>query len=369
MNKQAIVEVLDRNNSFLMTYRLMPGSGKEKEAIYVTMKISRMEDDENFIIIGISDVDEQVKQRMQAERMQEEHIAYSRLNALAGDFLCVYVIDPENDRYREYSSTEGYEMLTLPKEGEDFFEVSRKNAQSVIYEEDLPHFMSVFTKEGVMEEIANSGFFAMNYRLVINNILTHVRLKAVIIEEKKGDRLIVGINDINEYVKQEEEHLMRLTQAQNEADIDALTGIRNRHAFENARNELEKELEDNPQLQFAIVILDVNDLKKVNDVEGHKAGDQYLCNACRIICDIFKHSPVFRVGGDEFVVIVRGRDYLYLEELIYNMNKHNAEASGKGGIVIACGMSRFENDEGVTPVYERADRLMYENKSILKEGR
>ncbi|MCR5233648.1 MAG: hypothetical protein K6E53_07020 [Lachnospiraceae bacterium] len=38
-------------------------------------------------------------------------------------------------------------------------------------------------------------------------------------------------------------------------------------------------------------------------------------------------------------------------------------------IVTACGMSRFENDEGVTPVYVRADRLMYENKSILKEGR
>ena len=57
---------------------------------------------------------------------------------------------------------------------------------------------------------------------------------------------------------------------------------------------------------FAITILDVNDLKKVNDNEGHKAGDQFIRDACRIICTTFKRSPVFRVGGDEFAVLSQG---------------------------------------------------------------
>ena len=118
--------------------------------------------------------------------------------------------------------------------------------------------------------------------------------------------------------------------------------------------------------EFAIVILDVNDLKKVNDNMGHKAGDQYLRDACKIICSTFKRSPVFRVGGDEFCVLSQGEDYLRLEELMAQMNRHNDEAVEDGGIVIALGMARYDSEDKVASVYEQADKRMYENKSILK---
>ena len=117
---------------------------------------------------------------------------------------------------------------------------------------------------------------------------------------------------------------------------------------------------------FAITILDVNDLKKVNDTEGHKAGDQYLRDACKIICTTFKRSPVFRVGGDEFCVLSQGDDYERIDELIAQMNEHNEAAIRDGGIVIALGMARYEKDSKVAPVYERADQTMYDNKSELK---
>lgn len=117
---------------------------------------------------------------------------------------------------------------------------------------------------------------------------------------------------------------------------------------------------------FAIVILDVNDLKKVNDTAGHKAGDQYLRDACRIICGIFKHSPVFRIGGDEFVSVIQGADYECIEELMGKMKDHNNKALRTGGIVIACGMSKYEGDADVALVFDRADQKMYENKSDLK---
>ena len=117
---------------------------------------------------------------------------------------------------------------------------------------------------------------------------------------------------------------------------------------------------------FAITILDVNDLKKVNDTEGHKAGDQYLRDACKVICTTFKRSPVFRVGGDEFCVLSQGDDYERLDELIEQMNEHNLDATQNGGIVIALGVARYEHEDKVAPVYERADQNMYENKSELK---
>jgi diguanylate cyclase (GGDEF)-like protein len=113
-------------------------------------------------------------------------------------------------------------------------------------------------------------------------------------------------------------------------------------------------------------MLDVNDLKKVNDTAGHQAGDELLQGACRTICDTFKHSPVFRIGGDEFAVIAQGEDYDQLEERLGKMRDHNARALRSGGAVIACGMARLQGDSCVATVFERADRNMYEDKNRLK---
>ena len=106
----------------------------------------------------------------------------------------------------------------------------------------------------------------------------------------------------------------------------------------------------------------------MNLTSGHQAGDEYLRTACKIICETFKHSPVFRVGGDEFAVIAQGRDYARMEELLEKMSHYNAGACREGGIMIACGVARFEDDQCVASVFERADRNMYENKKMLKAG-
>ena len=148
--------------------------------------------------------------------------------------------------------------------------------------------------------------------------------------------------------------------------IDALTGARNRHAYLEAEDQLNRLIADRTQPGFAITVFDVNDLKSVNDNEGHHAGDMCLCSACKIICDIFKHSQVFRVGGDEFAVISQNDDYDRIEELIEKVKSHNASAIRTGGIVIACGTAKYENDSFVASVFERADRQMYENKDHLK---
>ena len=173
-------------------------------------------------------------------------------------------------------------------------------------------------------------------------------------------------NDIDAQIRQEEEYSRRLAQARIEANIDALTGVKNRNAYRVYEERLNAQINIGRAPEFAIIILDVNDLKKVNDNEGHKAGDQYLRDACRIVCMTFKRSPVFRVGGDEFAVLSQGDDYAHIDELVEQVNCHNDEALENGGIVIALGMSRYEADEKVSAVYERADKKMYENKSILK---
>ena len=193
-----------------------------------------------------------------------------------------------------------------------------------------------------------------------------MQLKAAMVREQEGRCLIVGVNDIDVQVRQEKEYAERLALARKQANVDALTGVKNRHAYLEAEAEMDGRIREHSQQPFAVVILDVNDLKRVNDTSGHQAGDQYLRDACRTICDTFKHSPVFRVGGDEFAVIAQGRDYMCIEELLEKMSDYNAEAYRSGGILIACGMARYAEDESVAAVFNRADQSMYENKKTLK---
>ena len=192
MDRRTLLDALNRSNTFLMSYRLIGESGPR----YVSMKVSRMRDDENYIIIGVTDDDERMKQRRAAARMKEEHIAYARINALAGDILCVYVVVPETGRYREYSATTGYESLALPKEGMDFFTTSRRKIRDIIYPEDLDRFLSLFTKDGVEEEIARRGIFALSYRLVINEKPVYVQLKAAMVDEPEGRRKAIDSGGI-----------------------------------------------------------------------------------------------------------------------------------------------------------------------------
>ena len=361
LERRNLVSALNRDNIFMLPYRLLSDHGPS----YVNLRASRMDDD-RFIIIGITDIDEQVKQRQTAEQMKEERIAYSRINALAGDYICIYIVDPETERYREYTTTSKFERFEIPKEGMDFFENSRVNIRKVIHPDDLERFLSLFTKETLFATIEEVGVFTLTYRLMINEKPTYVRLKAAMIDEEEGRRLIVGVNDVDNQIRQEVDYAKLLAHAQQEATIDGLTGVKNKHSYLEAEEDLNRKIADHRAPEFAIVLLDVNDLKKINDTRGHQAGDEYIRSACEIICDIFKHSPVFRVGGDEFAVIVRGNNYQSIEELLEIMRDHNREALHNDGIVIACGMARYENDTCVAAIFERADKDMYDNKTALK---
>lgn len=364
MDRTFLNEALDRAPVFEMTYRRI----KDGRTFYVLMRVSRVEDDRRFVVIAVSDIDELMKKRMAEERMMEERIVYARLHALTGNFICVYVVDPETGRYREFSATNYYtETFAQAKEGVHFFETVREAARQFNDPADLSRFLAAFTKENVMAEVERSGIFTLGYRILMEGKPLHVQMKAAMVEEKEGPRLIVGLNDIDAQIRQEEILERRLAQAQSQADIDALTGVKSKHAYLAAETRMDQQIAAHGVSPFAIVMLDVNDLKKVNDTAGHQAGDEYLCGACRIICDIFKRSPVYRVGGDEFAVIVQGSDYQCLEERMGQMRDHNTAALRTGGIVVACGMAKYENDACVAAVFRRADHSMYENKSALKD--
>ena len=156
---------------------------------------------------------------------------YARLQAITGNFIVVYVVDPQTNCYREFSSTDDYmENFGTDKEGADFFSSVRKDACVYAHPQDLNRFLAAFTKENVLSEIKRSGIFSWGYRIMMDGRPRHVQMKAAMVEEKEGAHLIVGLNDIDSQVRQEEEMEKRLLQAQSQANIDALTGVKNKHA-------------------------------------------------------------------------------------------------------------------------------------------
>jgi diguanylate cyclase (GGDEF)-like protein len=190
--------------------------------------------------------------------------------------------------------------------------------------------------------------------------------------DETGRECLLGLcQDVTDAMIIKQEYAEKLAKEHTNANVDALTGIKNRSAYLEVEKGINLLISEHKQDDFAITIFDVNDLKLVNDTLGHKAGDEYICHACKIICDIFKHSPVFRIGGDEFVAISENDDYEHIDELIDIFEERNFNAQQTGDIVIACGMEKFdkENDENVVSVFTRADDKMYTQKKKLKSGR
>ena len=156
--------------------------------------------------------------------------------------------------------------------------------------------------------------------------------------------------------------------AQTIALTDPMTGVKSKHAFLLRQKEIDAAIEEGTMGEFAVAICDVNGLKVINDTLGHKAGDEYIQSACRMICDIFQHSPVYRTGGDEFAVILRNRDYLIRKELVLALHDRSVTHINTNEVVVSGGLSDYTavEDTCFHDVFERADALMYEEKKLLK---
>lgn len=155
---------------------------------------------------------------------------------------------------------------------------------------------------------------------------------------------------------------------------DALTAVRNKGAFNLYLKKLSEPSENRTEpLEYAICFFDCNDLKSINDRYGHEKGDIYLKTACTTICQVFSHSPVFRIGGDEFAAILQHREYENREKLLELFDRHCFDLRAVSTnpwekVEVARGMAEYnpKTDSSAADVVRRADQLMYEHKRRQK---
>ena len=154
---------------------------------------------------------------------------------------------------------------------------------------------------------------------------------------------------------------------------DSLTGVKNATAFKDAVTNININIRTKSDVAFAVLAADMNMLKATNDHYGHDIGNKLIVTSAKVICDTFKHSPVFRIGGDEFVVILENEDLKNYSQLISEFDKACAESFIMAGderinVSIARGIECYTpgSDTSFEDVAARADRKMYENKQEFK---
>lgn len=143
---------------------------------------------------------------------------------------------------------------------------------------------------------------------------------------------------------------------------DTLTKLRNRTALNEDLNTINLS-------NCSLISFDVNNLKYYNDKFGHEKGDLLIKIAANQIKNVFGHYS-YRMGGDEFLAIIKTKDEKIIKELIhkFNENSKNYNNDNSDGIIleVAVGYSIYNDGDNIDNLMKKSDKLMYKNKKLLK---
>ncbi len=325
--------------------------------------------DGKHLIIGLENIDEEIRAQQALEESRRKIVTYGQIaESLASHYDVIYYVNSETAAYVGYTTNEIFGNLEIQEEGVNFFEESKRNARKIIHSEDYDRLTGILEKDYLISALENRRQFSIDYRMIIGKMIQYTRLTAMWSSDKI--HFIIGVENVNEEVLKEQEQIEALKIANEKARRDELTGTKNKNAYQEFEVAVQENIDKGVDyLPFALVVCDLNNLKVINDTLGHKAGDDYIRAACRMICETFSHSPIFRIGGDEFVAFLGSGDYYDREALLARLRSRVADhVIRQDGPVIATGISVFDpqSDKRVSDVFERADAMMYEDKLRLK---
>ena len=287
--------------------------------------------------------------------------------SLANHYMCVYYVNIDTNHYTVFADSIKAGAAGFPSEGEDFFSDCLKNAGRFVHPDDIQMMAESCSKEKIIEGLSKAKTFSVSFRSIADGSVKHMRHIFVLCEDKK--HIVCCLDDIEKEFKEKEKQNKTLKSAEIMARRDELTGVKNNHAFKEYVDSLDEMISsDSDDPKFCVVMCDINDLKVINDTRGHCYGDEAIQAASRLICEIFQHSPVFRVGGDEFVSVLTGQDYDNRDYLVRKLREESeGNRKARSGPVIAVGIASFSvEDKSFSNVLERADQLMYIDKNAIK---
>ncbi len=289
-------------------------------------------------------------------------------NSLSKHFDSMYYVDIDTGEYEEFVHSEKLEKFNIPPRGNDFFSQSVQNAEKCVHPDDLSLVLMIHDKATVQEFLSKTSYYSIICRIIIDGKVIHIRHVYVLCDDKK--HVLCCMEDIEAEFQAKTEQEKNLHSAERLARLDELTGIKNKNAFAEFIKDINLKIKTGDgSYKLGVVMCDLNNLKLINDTHGHSFGDEAIQRTSRMICNVFKHSPVFRIGGDEFAVLLTDSDYDKRKQLLEMLRDESYEnAHSRTGPTVACGMAVYNSktDRDFEDVFKRADKDMYENKNEIK---
>ena len=362
--KETLLKNLEGKRSFSYKYRIMIGD--QPRFFLFTVMLAK---DKKHFVLYEKDIQDDITAEKQMQEYRKKYVSFSQIaESLASNYDVLYYVDAEDCSYISYEYRNYYGQLDMQRSGDDFYADQKAVIPKIVHKSDVELVLNFLDRDQLSTNLSAHNSSSIDYRVMAGRRSHYVRLTA----RKTGDgsHYIIGIENIDDEVKKEKQHLKELNTEKELARRDELTGVKNKTAYTELERSIQGNLDNHlDYLPFALVVCDSNNLKKINDTEGHVAGDEYIKKSASTLCEIFTHSPVFRVGGDEFVAFLRGNDYTNREALLKELRDQIRENLINGnGPILASGMAEYipENDTQVSEIFDRADRDMYEEKQRLK---
>ena len=365
-DKETMLHNLEGRHSFSCKFRFMVGD--EPRFFLITYTLAG--EDTNHLILYEKDIEDELRAEKKRKESQKKTVTFTQIaESLASNYDEIYYVDIAEGSYVGYEFNNIYGQLEISDTGEDFYGESIINIPKIVHKQDREMMIEFLNKDNLISLLENRKARSINYRIMVSGRSRYVRM--TVRKTSDGTHFIIGVENTDAEIKREKQHLKALKTEKELARRDELTGTKNKTAYKELEASVQSNIDsDIDYLPFALIVCDANDLKKINDTQGHVAGDEYIKESAKTLCDIFVHSPVFRVGGDEFVVFMRSSDYTSRFELMEKLRAQVLENQRTGkGPVLASRLAEYNpnSDSRVSEVFDRADREMYEDKQRLKE--
>ncbi len=284
------------------------------------------------LIVGICVIHSFVEARERKEKEiyksarredQKKRVTFTQIaEALAANYDVIYYVDAKDASYISYECRNIYGKLDAKKSGDDFFADLQNDIPKVVHKGDRDLVGDFLDKDHLISALASQKNCGLDYRIVASGKTHYVRM--TVQKTDDGSHYIIGVENIDEEIKREKQHLKALNIEKELARRDELTGVKNKTAY----NELERSVQAN--------------------IDN---GMDYLPFG--------------------LVVFLRGSDYVNKESLMKSLRAQVLENHRSGfGPVLASGMAEYlpKKDTLVAEIFDRADKEMYKNKKTIKAG-
>ena len=365
-SRQNLLKDLNIDESKSIQYRIKDNKFNNYRYFRETVSLNII-DNTRYLLLTWTNIDSQIKREKEIRDNQlKQRLSADILSALTSDYQMIYYIDLKDNSYVEYHSSSTKDEYLIKKQGRDFFKRAQEDVNSVVYHKDIERVSTALDKNALLSLMGDTPFL-LTYRLLKDNQPVWHTMKCIYSDHKT--HILIAVRNIDKQKRKESEYEDRLKHLSDIINRDELTDVRNKRAFFQEEIKWNQAINSEETTKFAIVICDINNLKETNDEKGHIIGDKLLIEAARTLEEHFPDSPIFRIGGDEFAIILSEDSYDYrnvLYEVLLNHMRFNNE---NNDVVIACGLAAYnkELDEEFIDVFNRADKNMYETKKKLKE--